>query len=122
MSSRQFADRTLAMVIVASLSWDPLTVHAIDQGGNWSVRGVGAGSGSCGEYVRGDPEQQRWFRSWLLGSISGKNSSAPGKYDVSNGTAPEGLAQWLQNYCQLHPLESFDVAVEAMFRELGTPK
>jgi hypothetical protein len=98
------------------------SADAVDRNGHWTDRGIGATKGSCGEYVRTDVDQRRWFESWLMGYISGVNSAKIGKDDFSNGVAPQGLAQWVENYCKENPLSSFSNAVQAMLNELNKKK
>lgn len=101
----------------------PTVANGVDAKGNFINRGIGSGVGSCGEYAREDNiDYRRWYEHWATGYISGVNSSKRGKTDFSNGVAPKGLTQWLENYCRENPLTSFGSAVDAMLDELNKKK
>jgi hypothetical protein len=87
----------------------PLGVSAIDAKRKYTIRGIGAKDGSCGEYVRAEKEERRWYESWSMGYISGINRAKHGKADYSNEAAPQGLDQWIENYCRHNPLSSFSI-------------
>jgi hypothetical protein len=112
-----FIDLTLFTCL--ALLW-PFEVNAVDDKGKYETRGIGAKKGGCGEYVREkQAEVRRWYESWLMGYISGINHGKPGKADYSNGIAPDGLVQWVENYCRQNPLSPFSHAVEEMLEEIG---
>ncbi len=46
-------------------------------------------------------------QSWILGFLSGVGYAERGK-DPLHGTDVEGVSAWMDNYCQVHPLN--DVA------------
>ena len=96
----------------------PLEVSAIDAAGNWNVRGIGSGDGSCGQYVRDNVTSRQWFEHWMMGYISGVNRARRGKSDYSNRVAAQGLVQWIENYCTQNPLSSFSSAVDNLLDEL----
>ncbi|MBI2985953.1 MAG: hypothetical protein HYY45_04215 [Deltaproteobacteria bacterium] len=110
-----------ALITCLAVLW-PLEVGAIDGKGKYIIRGIGAKDGSCGEYVRAEKEDRRWYDSWSMGYISGINRAKPGKADYSNEAAPQGLVQWIENYCKQNPLSSFGSAVDALLEELGRKK
>lgn len=114
---------TLVLAVIVFLVWGLcISVEAKDSAGEWTTRGIGSKAGSCGEYVRDETDYQRWYEHWLMGYISGKNSGAPGSADFSNGTAAQGLIQWIQNYCKENPLDSFGTAIEMLLIELNRGK
>jgi hypothetical protein len=98
-----------------ALLW-PLDLSAIDGKGNYEIRGAGAKKGSWGEYVRKEREVRRWYENWLMGYLSGINRAKQGQADYSNGIAPNGLVQWIENYCKQNPLSPFQVAVDEMWK------
>lgn len=120
-NNTRFFQWVTALIACLALLW-PLGVSAIDGKGKYSIRGIGAKDGSCGEYVRAEKEDRRWYESWSMGYISGINRAKHGKADYSNEVAPQGLVQWIENYCKQNPLSSFSSAVDAMLEELGKKK
>ena len=121
-------NRTLIFQCAGSLLFSvilslPTKANAIDAKGNFTYRGAGAKDGSCGGYVREDNiDTRRVYEHWLMGYISGFNSAKRGKADFSNGVDPQGLIQWIENYCKENPLSSFGSAVDAILVELNKKK
>jgi hypothetical protein len=91
---------------------------AVDSGGNYVTRGIGAAEASCGDYIGTDAETKRSYESWLLGYISGVNHYRAGKPDFTNHAEVEGLNQWMENYCREHPLDPYSDAADALLSEL----
>ena len=113
----QYASGLLLSVIFSL----PTIASAIDTKGNFTFRGAGAKA--CGGYVREDNIDTRGvYEHWLMGYISGINSAKRGKADFSNGVDPQGLIQWIENYCKENPLSNFGSAVDAMLEELNKKK
>jgi hypothetical protein len=112
----------LSLYTCVGLLW-PVAIGAIDNKGDYSVRGIGTGKGSCGEYVRAkDVEVRRWYEMWLMGYITGVNSAKMGKYDYSNGIDSNGLAQWVENWCKQNPLKAYIDGIDAMLVEITNKK
>ncbi len=92
---------------------------AIDNKGNFLMRGIGSKSGSCGSYVSETDVYRKWeFESWMLGYISGVNAYKKGKEDYSKGLDAQGLVKWMDNYCQKNPLDSYGTGVEILLNEI----
>jgi hypothetical protein len=94
------------------------TSSAIDATGDYTIRGIGAREGSCGDYSTTDTTKKFWYEHWLFGYISGVNNYRQGKADFTNEAAPAGLTQWVETYCKEHPLSAFSKAADALVHEL----
>ena len=77
------------------------------------------GTVSCGRWTD-DRQNDRIIAatelSWVLGYVSATNVWA--KRDIPSGTDVQGMAAWIDNYCAKNPLDSLEVAAEAMINAL----
>src|SRR5262245_1161042 len=85
----------------------------------------GIGSQSCGEFVEAvegsqsnlaDEGDRYAFVSWAQGYLSAYNALA--RSESLGSTDRAGLQLWLYDYCRVHQLESFNIAVNALIDEL----
>jgi hypothetical protein len=82
--------------------------------------GFGAGGHSCGTWLetRQNQDAARVGReSWVLGYVSGANSSKDGDDFLVEPDA-QAIFAWLDNYCRQHPLERLVKASSMLIDEL----
>jgi hypothetical protein len=89
--------------LCAMLSVAP--VHAANQ---YTI--LGAGSRPCGSWLQARSEatpESATLQSWVLGYVTSVNANLlTVSQDVADGTSPDGLFTWIDNYCASHPLDS----------------
>jgi hypothetical protein len=54
--------------------------------------------------------------NWALGYLSGAAAYSE-TLDPLNGVDSQAVAYWIDNYCQVHPLDKFTEALGAFIRE-----
>lgn len=86
-------------------------VRAADRAGNYAV--WGAGGASCHRYQRSSAEasSNQAFKDYLMGYLTAYNAIVEDTYNGLGGLSLEDAFAWLDNYCSLHKLDSFDHAV-----------
>ena len=83
----------------------------------WGLSTNGTDGMSCGGW-----QHQRAIRSqfavnlqaWAMGYLSGRAIDE----DILEGTDPQGVFAWIDNYCRLHALDGLPLAVGALVDEL----
>lgn len=58
--------------------------------------------------------QYGMFIGWSEGFISSFNDTRPGTSVIGKNSSMNQRSRWLENYCQVHPLESFMLANESL--------
>jgi hypothetical protein len=107
---RQFA--FLATILVPSAGW------AMEPG---QFENLGIGNDSCGQWTQTRREVgYRWqaYMSWVQGFLTAYNVFTEGTHDVTRGVDSDGLAGWIDNYCQQHPLDNLAAAAQQLTTEL----
>ena len=68
---------------------------------------LGAGASSCGTWTQ-DRHDNQWGEDleWVLGFMSAYNDYASADHQMTKGTDSAGVAAWMDNYCQAHPLDT----------------
>ncbi|MEQ8234973.1 MAG: hypothetical protein RLW61_01645 [Gammaproteobacteria bacterium] len=96
-----------ALLLAASSS----TAGAADAAGNYAI--WGAGSRSCHQFerARDDSTALASFRDYLMGYLTAYNTLAPQTYDALGGLSLEDALAWVDDYCDLHKIDSFERAV-----------
>jgi ABC-type xylose transport system permease subunit len=82
----------------------------------------GVGGNTCGAWVQARKENNTsMVGSWVLGYLAALNlwGVIGGARDALEGTDPNGLYQWLDNYCAANPLKSIAEASGHLARELN---
>jgi hypothetical protein len=84
---------------------------AADATGNYAI--WGAGSASCHQFRRGheDPALRQSFKDYLMGYLTAYNAVADDTYNALGSLSLEKALQRLDDYCDLHKIDSFDRAV-----------
>ena len=75
----------------------------------------------CGTWTNTpkDSPQREVFRKWVFGFLSGANwANENSKADFLQGTDPEGLIAWVDNYCRSNPLNGLARATQELVYEL----
>jgi hypothetical protein len=82
---------------------------------------IGSGRRSCGDWTtsgssRDISQQTRhaMMTQWVFGFLSASALGSSSISDALKATDAEGLIHWIDNYCQANPLDSIDVAAEAL--------
>jgi hypothetical protein len=83
---------------------------------------LGAGSRPCGIWLRARSEaapDSAVLQSWVLGYITSINANLLTiTRDVAEGTTPDALFSWIDNYCASHPLDSLARATGSLLDDL----
>ena len=83
----------------------PFSSHAANQ---YTI--LGAGSRPCGSWLQARSQatpESAALQSWVLGYVTSVNANVLNvAQDVADGTSPDGLFTWIDNYCASHPLDS----------------
>jgi len=89
-----------------------------------SQKYFGPGDKSCGTWTKdrhGDPAVAGLYDAWLLGFVSGVNTSETlslNHPDILKRTDATGIMGWMDNYCASHPLDSVMSTVIKLIVEL----
>ena len=112
-----------ALFWAALVSVFPMTRHAVDAQGTYTV--LGAGGDSCGRWLelRRSTDPANGLRStieveWVEGYISAYNLYVWNFTDVGAGTDVDALKAWIDSYCQANPLERVHGAAQELIKTL----
>ena len=85
----------------------PVSSLAADKDGNFAI--WGKGNKSCHNYniSRNTDEEQR-FKDYIMGFLTAFNVQMPETYRVSGHMTLDEILTWLDDYCQLKPIISFE--------------
>jgi hypothetical protein len=86
---------------------------------------LGPGNMSCGtwaEYRRDGGMPAIAVQDWVAGYLTAYNEWVAPDGNISGGTDNDGLAAWIDNYCQLHPLDNVAQAASALVAALKARK
>ncbi|MCH8845847.1 MAG: hypothetical protein IIC11_03790 [Proteobacteria bacterium] len=85
----------------------PVSSQATDKDGNFAI--WGKGNKSCHNYniSRNTDEEQR-FKDYIMGFLTAFNVQMPETYRVSGNMNLDEILAWLDDYCQLKPVISFE--------------
>ncbi|MEP6483353.1 MAG: hypothetical protein ABJB01_02805 [Rudaea sp.] len=95
---------------------------AISTGVAGAVTILGAGTTTCGAYVKhftDDPSEHSWEESWLAGFFSAFSISTPRVHNVVEGTDLAARELWIKNYCSKNPLNYLVDAANALIKEVA---
>ena len=80
---------------------------------------IGFGTASCGSWTEGQKQKERLAdaqQQWLLGYVSAFNLQS--SVDYLKGTDAPGLLSWISQYCAQNPLDTIQVAADALVIEV----
>ena len=102
---------SLTIALCAPAGW------AADAAGNYAI--WGAGSRSCHQFQRSaaDVQARAPFRDFLMGYLTAYNNLAAVTYNALGDMSLEDALGWLDDYCDMHKLDSFDRALGQMLLE-----
>ena len=100
-----------ALLVAVLVLGAGVDARAADSAGNYAV--WGAGGASCHRFQRSSAEasSEQAFRNYLMGYMTAYNAIVENTYNGLGGLSLEDALAWLDNYCSLHKLDSFDRAV-----------
>jgi hypothetical protein len=89
--------------------------------------GLGQGLSSCGAWIQArnmHNVDQMLMEQWIAGYLSeanlvGPDIDAPDIPDLLKGEDWAGLTDWIDNYCNAHPLDKLYTAANGLVLELG---
>ena len=91
-----------------------------------TIHELGGGTSSCGQYLKDrrdrDSVEATADMFWIQGFITAYNHYAAPDGNITAGIDSEGIAAWVDNYCQAHPLDDLAVAAAALVAELRARK
>jgi hypothetical protein len=61
-------------------------------------------------------------QDWVVGYLTAYNEWVAPDGNISAGTDNDGIAAWMDNYCQAHPLDNVARAARALVVELKARK
>jgi hypothetical protein len=100
-----------ALLLVAVTLWAPASIA-----GEYTI--LGAGSRPCGLWLQARGQvspESAVMQSWLLGYITSINAhELTITKDIAEGTNPDGMFLWVDNYCTEHPLDSLARAAASL--------
>lgn len=82
-----------------------------DGSGNYAI--WGEGGRSCNQYLlsAGEADQRTRFSAFLMGYLTAYNALAPDTYNALGAYSLQDALGWLDGYCDLHKVDSFERAV-----------
>lgn len=99
------------VALAAALGTSP--VAAADKDGNYAVWGTGARS--CNQYLRAEETGlYDEFKAYAFGYITAYNTFTPETYRILPGLKAAALMDWLTQYCEVTPVDSFERALKQM--------
>jgi hypothetical protein len=83
---------------------------------------MGAGTSSCGAWLEAR-KSRGWkdieMKTWVMGYVSGANVWSGLDYDFLAAPDAPALYAWLDGYCPQHPLETLNLATDALIHDLA---
>jgi hypothetical protein len=103
--------RSTVWAISAILCGIAPALPGADGAGNYAI--WGPGRTSCNQFSKAaaDPEK---YRVYLMGYLTALNTLGEDTYNATGNAKMQDLLAWLEDYCELHKMESFDRAVQQM--------
>lgn len=94
-----------AAVLLAVLS--STSVHAIDEGGNYAVWGVG--KKSCFHYTKArENDDYAEYSSYIKGFLTAFNIIEPKTYNISGSMGFNEILDWIDDTCELKQIHSVE--------------
>ena len=106
-------DRGLEDININSICWLPLLgalalFAPAGAASEYTIYGVGGRP--CGSWLQARTQtgtESALMQSWLLGYITSVNAyQLTISSDIAEGTDPDGMFHWIDDYCTAHPLDS----------------
>lgn len=104
------------LVLFLAFSAAAAPARALDSDGNYFVRGVG--TELCAAYLQARAAgQDRDYQDWLAGYITAFDRWTADVWRIETGDFNVSVV-WMENYCRVHPGETFDVAAQNLIAYL----
>ena len=86
-------------------------VGAADGAGNYAIWGVG--QSSCFQFTKAIAKDDTGaYRNYLMGYLTAFNTLSENTYNVSGKAKLSEISDWIEGYCDLHQIESFNRAIQ----------
>lgn len=96
-----------AAVLLLALSF---SARAMDTNGNYAVWSVG--KKSCYSYSKArEGEEQDKYKTFIMGYLTAYNAITAETYSISGSMTLPQILEWLDDYCELKPVHSFELAL-----------
>ena len=106
----------VAAVLILSLSLQPLLTMAMDKNGDYAVWGMGRKT--CYSYSQarasGDYDP---YKDYLMGYLTAYNVMTEDTYLISGKMNLEESLEWMDDYCELKQMHSFELVLADFIRE-----
>ena len=87
------------------------SVSAADGAGNYAIWGVG--QSSCFQFTKAIAKDDTdAYRNYLMGYLTAFNTLSENTYSVTGKAKLTEISEWLEGYCDLHQIESFNRAIQ----------
>lgn len=100
----------MKLIVILLFALFPITSLAVDASGNHAI--WGEGKKSCISYTRsresGDYDN---FTHFIMGYLTAYNLLAENTYRISGNKNMDEILVWLDEYCELKAIHSFDQAL-----------
>lgn len=110
--------KNLISLVILGL-FAPGLLHAMDDQGNFAIKG--AGVTSCAQYTKvldAKSPELYLFIGWIDGYLTGVNQFQAEAFDVAPWQATELLAQLLSQYCEQRPDAQFMLAATRLLQSM----
>ena len=106
----------MKFILVMLLALFSISAYAADAQGNYAI--WGAGKKSCISYTKareaGDYDS---FKHYLMGYLTAYNLLAENTYRISGNKNLDEMLVWLDDYCELKAIHSFEQALTELIVE-----
>ena len=94
----------------------PIQAQAIDDNGNFAIWGIG--SKSCHNYnISRNTDEERRYKDYIMGYLTAFNVQMPDTYRIAGKMNINEILAWLDDYCSLKPILSFEQSLEDFVTE-----
>ncbi len=106
------AVRTIVRTLIVFICFSPAhSVSAADGAGNYAIWGVG--QSSCFQFTKAiAKDDTEAYRNYLMGYLTAFNTLSESTYNVTGKAKLSEVSEWLEGYCDLHQIESFNRAIQ----------
>lgn len=100
----------LSLTIIILFLGVSFTTQAMDKNGNYAVWSVG--KKSCYSYNKArESEEQNIYKTFVMGYLTAYNAISEETYSISGAMTLSDILIWLDDYCELKPVHSFELAL-----------
>lgn len=107
--------RRLSLALVAASACG--STQAMDDNGNYAIWGFG--NKSCNAYASSRAADEALeFRHYIMGYLTAYNTLSPNTPNITGRKTLPELAEWLDDYCEQNPMDSFDRALKMLVTDV----